>query len=155
MFIMPSTTIRGPRDMVPLMRDLPRTGDLGEAARYNNGAYVLVGIALEEVTGRAFPDLVQTEVFEPLGMMASGFWALDAVEPDLAIGYVPPEPDSAPGSPGAAWRTNVFMLPAMGLPDGGAQATAVDLVRALEGLTGRDPAGAPRPDDRAACGEPG
>ena len=28
-----STTIRGPRDMVPLMRDLPRTGHPGEAAR--------------------------------------------------------------------------------------------------------------------------
>ena len=138
----PSTTIRGPRDMVPLMRDLPRTGDPGEAARYNNGAYVMVGIVLEEVTGRAFPDLVRTEVFDPLGMTASGFWALDAVEPDLAIGYLPPEPDAAPGSPGASWRTNVFAVPAMGLPDGGAQATAVDLVRALDGLTGRAPVGA-------------
>jgi CubicO group peptidase (beta-lactamase class C family) len=139
----PSTTIRGPRDMVSLMRDLPRTGDPGEAPRYNNGAYVLVGIALEEVTGRAFPDLVRTEVFVPLGMTASGFWALDAVEPDVAIGYVPPEPDAAQGSLGASWRTNVFMLPAMGLPDGGAQSTAVDLVRALDGLTGRGPMGGP------------
>jgi D-alanyl-D-alanine carboxypeptidase len=139
----PSTTIRGPRDMVPLMRDLPRTGDPGEAARYNNGAYVLVGLALEEVTGRAFPDLVRTEVFEPLGMTASGFWGLDAVEPDLAIGYLPPEPEAAPGSPAAAWRTNVFTVPAMGLPDGGAQATAIDLVRALDGLTGRGPIGGP------------
>ena len=138
----PSTTIRGPRDMVRLMRNLPRTGDPGGAARYNNGAYVLVGIALEEVTGRPFPDLVRTEVFEPLGMTASGFWALDTVEPDLAIGYLPPEPDAAPGSPGASWRTNVYTLPAMGLPDGGAQATAVDLVRALDGLTGRGPIGA-------------
>jgi CubicO group peptidase (beta-lactamase class C family) len=139
----PSTTIRGPRDMVPLMRDLPRTGDPGEAARYNNGAYVLVGIALEEVKGRAFSDLVRTEVFEPLGMTASGFWALDAVEPDLAIGYLPPKEGAPSGSPAAAWRTNVFTIPAMGLPDGGAQATAVDLVRALDGLIGRGPIGGP------------
>lgn len=29
----PSGTIRGPKDMVPLMRDLPRTGDPGAAPR--------------------------------------------------------------------------------------------------------------------------
>jgi CubicO group peptidase (beta-lactamase class C family) len=138
----PSGTIRGSRDMVPLMRDLPRTGDPGEAARYNNGAYVLAGLALEEVTGRSFPELVRDEVFAPLSMTASGFWALDGTEPDLAVGYLPPDAEAAPGSPAAAWRTNVYSLPAMGLPDGGAQATAADLVRALDGLTGRGAIGA-------------
>jgi CubicO group peptidase (beta-lactamase class C family) len=137
----PSTTIRGPRDMVPLMRDLPRTGDPGEAARYNNGAYVLVGIALEEVAGQSFPDLVRAEVFEPLGMTASGFWAFDDLEPDLAVGYMPPDTDAAPESLAAMWRTNIYSMPAIGLPDGGAQATASDLVRALDGLVGRGPTG--------------
>ena len=135
-------SIRGPKDMVPLMRDLPRTGDPGEAARYNNGAYVLVGIALEEATGRAFPDLVRSEVFEPLGMTASGFWAFDDLEPDLAVGYLPPDPDATPASRAATWRTNIYSIPAVGLPDGGAQATAADLVRALDGLTGRGSVGA-------------
>ena len=48
------------------------------------------------------------EVFAPLGMTSSGFWALDGIEPDLAIGYLPPDPEAAPGSPAAAWRTNVY-----------------------------------------------
>ena len=138
----PSGTIRGPRDIVPLMRDLPRTADPGVAARYNNGAYVLVGLALEEVTGRAFADIVRNEVFEPLGMTSSGFWPLDGVEPDIAVGYLPPDPAAAPGSFAAGWRRNVYSLPAMGLPDGGAQCTATDLVRALDGLTGRGELGA-------------
>ena len=138
----PSGAIRGPRDLVPLMRDLPRTGDPGVAARYNNGAYVLVGLALEEVTGRSFPELVGDEVFGPLGMTASGFWAFDGLEPDLAVGYLPPDPAAAPGSLAAAWRTNIYSMPAIGLPDGGAQATAADLVRALDGLTGRGDPGA-------------
>jgi CubicO group peptidase (beta-lactamase class C family) len=133
----PSGSIRGARDLVPLMRDLPRTGDPGEAARYNNGAYVLAGLALEEVTGRTYPELVRVDVFEPLGMAASGFWAFDEVVHDLAIGYLPPNPGAAPGSRAATWRTNIYAMPAMGLPDGGAQATAIDLVRALDGLTGR------------------
>jgi D-alanyl-D-alanine carboxypeptidase len=138
----PPGTIRGPRDLVPLMRDLPRTSDPGVAARYNNGAYVLVGLALEEVTGRSFPGLVHDEVLGPLGMMASGFWALDSLEPDLAVGYLPPDAEPAPDSLTATWRTNIHSIPAMGLPDGGAQATASDLVRALDGLTRRGEIGA-------------
>jgi D-alanyl-D-alanine carboxypeptidase len=138
----PSGSIRGPRDLIPLMRDLPRTSHPGEAARYNNGAYVLVGIALEEVTERPFPDVVREEVFEPLGMTSSGFWPLDGLEPDLAVGYIPSDPEAPPGSLAASWRTNVYSIPAFGLPDGGAQATAEDLVRALDGLSGRGATGA-------------
>ena len=137
----PPGAIRGPRDLIGRFRDLPRTADPGVAARYNNGAYVLAGLALEEVTGRSFPDLVRHEVFEPLGMDASGFWAFDGLEPDLAVGYQPPDPDAAPGSTAAGWRTNIYAQPAIGLPDGGAMATAPDLVRALDVLVGRGPAG--------------
>ncbi|MBA2380763.1 MAG: beta-lactamase family protein [Chloroflexi bacterium] len=133
----PSTTIRGPSDMVPLMRDLPRTGDPGAAARYNNGAYVLVGLALEAVTGASFPELVRAELFAPLGMDATGFWAFDELVPGLAVGYLPPDAGAAQGSLAATWRTNIYSLPAVGLPDGGAQATAADLVRALDTLVGR------------------
>ena len=38
------------------------------AAVYNNAAYVLAGIALEERTGEPFPGFVRREVHEPLGM---------------------------------------------------------------------------------------
>jgi hypothetical protein len=75
-------------------------------------------------------------------MSSTGFWPLDGVEPDLAVGYIPPADDAPPGSPAAAWRTNVYSVPAMGLPDGGVQATAVDLATALDGLTGRGVTGA-------------
>jgi CubicO group peptidase (beta-lactamase class C family) len=139
----PPGRIRGPKDTLELMRDLPRTGEPGGPARYSNGGYILVGIALEEVTGRPFPDVVQAEVFEPLGMRASGYWPLDGLEPNVAIGYLPPDEEATPGSLAVAWRTNVYSVPALGGPDGGAQATAADLVRALDGLTGRGPVGGP------------
>jgi len=133
----PSTTIRGPQDFWPLLRNVPQVAPPGSRAVYNNGAFVLVGIALEERTGLTFPELMHSEVFEPLGMARSGFWALDEVVPDLAVGYLPPEEDAAPGSPEAAWRTNVFAIPAMGGPDGGVQTTVGDLIRLLDGLAGR------------------
>ncbi|MDQ3127984.1 MAG: beta-lactamase family protein [Chloroflexota bacterium] len=136
--VVPPGAIRGPRDVIRRFPDLSRTSDPGDAVRYNNGAYVLAGVALEEASGRTFYELVRDEVFDPLGMASSGFWALDdAAEPDLAIGYQPPDPEAAPGSLAATWRTNVHGLPAMGQPDGGAQATAADLVRCLDALTGR------------------
>jgi len=133
----PATRIRGPRDLLPLLRDRPRVAEPGATVQYNDGAYVLLGIAIEEVTGRPYPDVVRSEVFDPLGMTSSGFWALDAIEPDVAVGYLPPDP-----ARGLAWRSNVYAIPAMGQPDGGAQCTATDLVRALDGLAGRGAAGA-------------
>lgn len=139
----PPARIRGPKDTLQLMLDLPRTGDPGGAARYNNGGFILLGVAIEEVTGSSFSDAVRREVFDPLGMAASGFWPLDGLAPDIAVGYLPPEDDAPPGSDKATWRTNIYVMPAMGGPDGGAQATAADLVRALDGLTGRGPIGGP------------
>ena len=133
----PATRIRGPRDLLPLFRDRPRVAEPGAVVQYNDAAYVLVGVAIEEVTGRPYPEVVRAEVFDPLGMTSSGFWALDAIEPDLAVGYLPPD-----SSRGLDWRSNVYAIPAMGQPDGGAQCTAADLVRALDGLAGRGDAGA-------------
>ena len=133
----PATRIRRPRDLLPLFRDRPRIAEPGAVVQYNDGAYVLLGIAIEEMTGRPYPDVVRAEVFEPLGMSSSGFWALDAIEADLAVGYLPPDPARR-----LDWRSNVYAIPAMGQPDGGAQCTAADLVRALDGLAGRGEVGA-------------
>ncbi|HEY7133129.1 MAG TPA: serine hydrolase domain-containing protein [Candidatus Limnocylindrales bacterium] len=133
----PATTIRGPKDFWPLLRDLPQLVPPGTRGVYDNGTFVLVGIALEEVSGLRFPELVSREVFEPLGMADSGFWALDDILPRLAVGYLPPEEGALPGSRGERWRTNVHAVPAMGGPDGGVQVTAPDLVRLLDGLFGR------------------
>ena len=131
----PPGLMRGPKDFWPLLRDLPQIRPPRERAVYNNGTYVLVGIAVEERTGRAFPDVVADEVFGPLGMTRSGFWPLDAVVPDLAIGYLPPRP----GADG--WRTNIHAVPVMGGLDGGVQVTVGDLIRLIDGVSGRGPRG--------------
>jgi CubicO group peptidase (beta-lactamase class C family) len=137
----PPGTIRGPKDFWPLLRDLPQERPRGERAVYNNGAFVLIGIALEEQIGLVFPELVRLQVFEPLNMADSGFWPLDAVVERLAVGYLPPAddfPEDVGASwPESAWRTNVHAVPAMGGPDGGVQVTVGDLVRLIDGVSGR------------------
>lgn len=133
----PPGTIRGPMDFWPFLRDLRQKDPPGARAVYNNGAYILVGIALEEQIGLAFPALVRLEVFEPLGMADSGFWALDEVVPRLAVGYLPPADDAPPEWLESTWRTNVHAVPVLGGPDGGVQVTVGDLVRLIDGVSGR------------------
>ena len=128
--------IRGPRDTYALVADLPQVDEPGAVARYNDAGFILVGIALEEARGTTFPAIVAAEVFEPLGMTRSGFWALDDVVAELAVGYLPAVDGGAPGSAESRWRTNVYATPAMGGPDGGVQSTVGDLARLLDGLLG-------------------
>jgi CubicO group peptidase (beta-lactamase class C family) len=124
--------MRTPGDLLPIFRDRPPRAAPGEEVRYCNAAFVLAGLVLEEVTGRAYLDVIADEVLGPAGMTATGYPALDDVVPDLALGHLRPERDGDP------WRTNLYMIPARGQPDGGAYTTAGDLVRFLDAfLDGR------------------
>jgi CubicO group peptidase (beta-lactamase class C family) len=58
---------------VELLR-LPPDGPRG-TYRYSNAGYVIAGAMIEAVTGASWEDLLQREVFAPLGMTASGFGA--------------------------------------------------------------------------------
>lgn len=42
---------------------------------YSNVGYIIVGAALEKITGRAWEDLMQERVFKPLGITTGGFGA--------------------------------------------------------------------------------
>jgi CubicO group peptidase (beta-lactamase class C family) len=124
--------VRRPIDLLPMFADRPPLAAPGEQVRYNNAAFVLLGLALEALTSRPYEQVVEMEVFEPSGMTATGFPALDDVAPGLAIGYQPPD-DAVD-----AWRTNVYAIPARGQPDGGAYSTTGDLLRFLDAwLAGR------------------
>jgi CubicO group peptidase (beta-lactamase class C family) len=121
--------MRAPADLLPLFRDLPARAAAGGEVRYNNAAFVLLGLVLEALTGHDFYRVVQDEVLAPAGMTATGYPALDDVVPGLAVGHV------RPAEAGGAWRTNVYQIPARGQPDGGAYTTAGDLVRFLDAFS--------------------
>jgi CubicO group peptidase (beta-lactamase class C family) len=118
--------MRAPIDLLPMFADRPALAAPGEQVRYNNAAFVLLGLVIETLTGASYYDTVRADVFEPAGMTATDFPALDAVEPGLAIGYQPPDDDID------AWRTNTYAIPARGQPDGGAYSTTGDLLRFLD-----------------------
>jgi CubicO group peptidase (beta-lactamase class C family) len=101
--------------------DLPPYRPPGGPWRYSNAGYVLLGLVIEELAGKPYIDVIGERVFDPAGMTASGFFPLDEVRPDLAVGYL------RPTEPGGPWRTNIYSMPIVGGADGGACCTAADL----------------------------
>jgi CubicO group peptidase (beta-lactamase class C family) len=114
-----------PADFLPLFGDLPPYRAPGGRYQYSNAGYVLLGLVLEEVTGVPYTQVVQERVFDRAGMSSSGFFRLDEVRPDVAVGYLP---RSAPDDP---WRSNIYRVPVVGGADGGAFSTPGDLDRFL------------------------
>lgn len=115
-------------DFLPLFGGRPPIGPPGERFRYSNAGYLVLGLRLEEVTGREFADVVTERVLAPCGMVDSGYFALDEPRVDLATGYLRPD------GPGQPWRSNIYSVPVVGGPDGGAFATARDVDRFLRAL---------------------
>lgn len=104
-----------PRAFLPHILRVPRRV-AGEFS-YSSAGFILLGIALEELTGNAFPDAMARWVLEPAGMNSTGFPDMDLPSPDLAIGYLPDG------------RSNAGHLPRIGGADGGIVTTASDLLR--------------------------
>lgn len=122
----PPQTIEGPRDLLPLMQEGEMQFAPGERFHYNNGGYVVLGLILEQQTGMQFTDVVEQRVFAPCGMTDAGYFRLDALPPRTATAYVDEE--------GGGWHTNIYEIPVIGQPDGGAFVTALDLGKFWDAL---------------------
>ncbi len=112
-------TIEGPRDLLPLFREKEMQFAPGERFHYNNGGYVVLGLIIEQQTGQRFIDVVEEQIFAGCGMTDAGYFRLDALPTRTAYGYV----DEADGG----WHTNIYDIPVIGQPDGGAFVTALDM----------------------------
>jgi len=122
----PPSTLLGPRDYLPMLLAGPAKFEPGARFSYSNGGYVLLGLALEEASGRSFHALVEERVLARCGMADSGFFRFDRLPERVAVGYV----ETRDGG----WRTNAGSLPIIGGPDGGMFATAADIARLWRGF---------------------
>ena len=105
-----------PVDFLPLYGDLPPYGPPGDVWRYSNAGYVLLGELVEQLTGRAFADVVQDRVLRRARHGCQRFSPLRRASAGLALHYLP------------SGRTNVHRVPVIGGADGGCVCTAADLV---------------------------
>jgi D-alanyl-D-alanine carboxypeptidase len=99
----------------------------GSQWAYSNYGFILLGVAIEKVTGHSYYDYVQRHVYAPAGMTRTGSLPENQAVPDRSIGYTKP--------PGAtAWAPNTDTLPYRGTSAGGGYSTVEDLARFAHAL---------------------
>ena len=124
----PMYNMRKPADFLPLFRQKKMKFPPGERFDYNDAGFILLGLAVEAVSGIAFSEAVEDSVFKPAGMEDSGYFATDMMPERTAYAYI--------RNPDGTWRTNFFAVPIVGGADGGAYTTAPDMARFWLALTG-------------------
>lgn len=122
----PVYAMRSPADFMPLFADLPMKFEPGERFSYSNSGYIVLGLIIETLHRKSYIECIHDLVFEPADMNASGFFASDALPPDTATGYIE--------NPDKTYRSNVFAIPILGGPDGGAFTCSDDLVKFWKAL---------------------
>lgn len=96
----------------------------GSKIRYNNCAFVLLGLALEKVTEMDYRTYVTENIFKVCKMNNTEFSAMDEINENTAEGYktIYNEAGKATG-----FKKNIYCYPPIGTPDGGAYTTVEDL----------------------------
>ncbi len=124
----PNYHIREVADILPLFKDLPATFSPGAQWQYADANYILIGLVIEAVTGRRYADVVAEGVLKTAGMADTEFNGLDLDPERLAVGY------AASDRPAEKGRTNIYAVPAMGMPDGGIITSATDVALFFDAL---------------------
>lgn len=108
------------------LEDLPQVFAPGELWSYCNSGFNLAGRSIEVVTGQTFEAVMREQVFEPLGMERTFFFAHEAITYPVAIGHLP---DPATGVHEIARR---YPIPRASNPAGAIIATVDDLLTFAE-----------------------
>ncbi|MEQ0559301.1 serine hydrolase domain-containing protein [Amycolatopsis sp. NEAU-NG30] len=119
----PNPLLATSADYLAALDGFPQRCPPGQEFRYNNGAFVVLGLIAERISGIPFATLVRDRVCVPAGMADTAFLRSDALPGRTATGYL------------EDGRTNVFSLPVMGHGDGGIYSTAPDFRRFWPALT--------------------
>ncbi|MEE2898620.1 MAG: serine hydrolase domain-containing protein [Gemmatimonadota bacterium] len=105
----------------------------GARYQYSNIGFGILGLALSRAAGRPFIEMVQSEIFSPLGMTGSSFAVVGSdLEPRLATGYVNTSGGSVRGEQPAREHAGRGYK----VPNGGVYSTVADLGRLLGAVAG-------------------
>src|SRR5262245_17561545 len=106
--------------MVALWKDRPLDFTPGVRFKYSNSGYYLLGMVIEKVSGRSYPEFLRAEFFEPLKMARTRYDSNSELIPNRAQGYR--------FEGGAFWNDRVIGM-SQPFSSGGLLSTAGDLVR--------------------------
>jgi CubicO group peptidase (beta-lactamase class C family) len=125
----PMYRMKNPKDFISMFASQKMKFSPGDKFQYNNAGFILLGLIIEQQTGMHFTEYVEKNIFLPCGMDDSGYFSLDKLPKNVAYGYIKNELDGS-------WKTNIYSIPIIGGPDGGAFITAPDMIRFWKSLLG-------------------
>jgi len=74
-------------ELIDLFSAAPFEFEPGERYQYNNSAFYLLGVIIEQITEQSYADFLQQQFFDPLGMQDSHYLDNDPIIPRRAEGY--------------------------------------------------------------------
>jgi CubicO group peptidase (beta-lactamase class C family) len=77
-----------PRQLMARFSNKPLEFTPGTAFRYSNSGYVMLGLLVEQLSGKPWGDFIGQELLAPLGLRDSGVASNARITPRLASGYV-------------------------------------------------------------------
>lgn len=123
----PNYKIRTSKNLLPLFIKEPMKYPKGERFEYNNSAFVLLGLIIEEITKLPFDVFLHNILFRPLEMKRTGYYALDRLPDNCAVGYIYDEVEKQ-------YYSNIYSIDVKGTGAGGAFTNPTDLSKFWEGL---------------------
>ena len=132
-FTTPAEQLKTVEGYLPLFVDKPLQFEPGTQYAYSNEGYMVLGLIIEEITGKSYFDYVQENIYAPSGMGNTDAFALDTSVPNLAIGYTTQD---AEGNETGNLADNTALMPVKGTPAGGGYSTVRDLLRFRQALLG-------------------
>lgn len=74
-------------ELMAYVKDKPFDFGPGERFLYNNSGYYLLGMILEELSGKTYAEFIRSEFAEPLGLERTQVGSNDEIIPNRAQGY--------------------------------------------------------------------
>ncbi|HDR6312832.1 TPA: serine hydrolase [Bacillus cereus] len=123
----PMYLLKSLKDFLPLFQNRNMMFAPGSKFHYNNAGFIILGLIIEEQTGLKFTEYIEKNIFKPIDMNDSGYFSLDILPRQTALGYIKDETNQN-------WRTNTYSIPIIGGSDGGAFITAPDMLKFWKAL---------------------
>lgn len=123
----PNYKIRTSKDLLPLFIHKPMMYPRGTKFQYNNSGYVVLGLIIEKITGKAFDEYLKNEIFAVSGMSDTGYFELDRLPARCANAYIYDEEKEE-------YYTNIYSVDVKGTGAGGAFTTVTDIEKFWDAL---------------------
>ncbi|MDR1665313.1 MAG: serine hydrolase [Clostridiales bacterium] len=106
---------------LPMFNELPQKFEPGERVGYSNAGFILLGLIVESVGKKSYHRYIQDNIILPLGLSRTGFYMMNNLPGNTALGYIYDEMSKA-------YITNILYMPVVGGSDGGIFTSSGDMI---------------------------